>query len=269
MAEICMVGLFGVKGAYGPLILMFGLLIFTFLINFSLDASLGPLLYNLPRTVAADEALRKTGDSIFNTANIGETHDMVDFQDTEQQHTGYDSDFDPSNPEQVVHGEQTSRGVEGADRAAKLTATTAKTFARQKFNTSPIPALVAKIDFWTPWISPDPNVKPSFLLKFLHPEIFADYHILRQQIPEDIPETKYDDSVLKDAYSPPSLRKRPLRIWIPRDAAGVSKQEVAHSSKVLEITDEGSWLDDKGKISLDWEGEASKWVSRDWNMIKF
>lgn len=272
LSEICMVGLFGVKGAYGPLIMMFGLLIFTALIHISLNDALGPLLYNLPRTVAAEEALRKSGNSIFHAANLEDMHDAIDNQDAEEQHNGYDSDFDPSNPaEQVSHGEQNSRGVdvEGADAAFKLTTTTATSFARKKFEASLIPGLIAKFDFWTPWITPDPNIKPNFLLKFLHPEIFADYHILRQQVPENVPESIYEGSVLRDAYNPPSMRKRSPRIWIPRDAAGISRQEVAHSSKVIEVTDDGAWLDEKGGVSVDLEGEASRWVLRDWEGVKF
>jgi calcium permeable stress-gated cation channel len=272
LAEICMVGLFGVKGAYGPLILMFGLIIFTTLIHISLNDALGPLLYILPLTVAAEEALRKSGNSIFNAANLEDMHDANDVLDSELQHTGYDSDFDPSNPTDAVnHGEQSSRGVgvEGADAAIKLTTTTAASFAMKKYESSPIPALITKFDFWTHWISPDPNIKPNFLLKFLHPEIFADYHILRQQVPDDIPEFTYEDSVLRDAYSPPSMRKRSPRIWLPRDVAGISSQEVAHSSKVVEVTDEGAWLDAKGGVSADLEGETSRWVLRDWERVKF
>ncbi|TVY87416.1 Uncharacterized protein LAWI1_G006273, partial [Lachnellula willkommii] len=233
LAEICMIGLFGVKGAYGPLIMMFGLIIFTTLIHISLNDALGPLLYNLPRTVAAEETLRKSGNSLFNAANLDDMHDAIDVQDSELQHTGYDSDFDPSNPTDTVnHGDQSSRaGVEGVDAAIKLSTTTATSLARKKFETSPIPALIAKFDFWTPWISPDPNIKPNFLLKFLHPEIFADYHILRQQIPDDAtPGFAYEDSVLRDAYSSPSMRMRSPRIWLPRDVAGISRQEVAHSA---------------------------------------
>ncbi|KAI9795782.1 MAG: hypothetical protein M1825_001077, partial [Sarcosagium campestre] len=40
----------------------------------------------------------------------------------------------------------------------------------------------------------------------------------------------------------------PELLWIPRDAAGVSRQEVRHTSKVIPITDEGASLDEKNKI---------------------
>lgn len=84
-----------------------------------------------------------------------------------------------------------------------------------------------------------------------------------------MPESTYEESVLRDAYSPPSMRKRSPRIWLPRDAAGVSRQEVAHTAKVVEVTDEGAWLDAKGGVSVDFEGETSRWVLRDWERVKF
>jgi hypothetical protein len=62
LAEICLVGLFGVQGGYGPMVMTFGLLLVTTLINMSLNDALGPLIFNLPRTVAAEEALRLAGN---------------------------------------------------------------------------------------------------------------------------------------------------------------------------------------------------------------
>ena len=108
------------------------------------------------------------------------------------------------------------------------------------------------------------------LLKFLHPEVFQDYHVLRQLIPDSlVPDHTYDASILKDAFSPPSMRIRAPRLWIPRDDTGISRQEVAHSMKVIEITDQGAWLNEKGMVEVDVDGETSKWVIRDWELIKF
>lgn len=272
LAEICLVGLFGIGGAYGPLVMSFGLIIFTALVHISLSDALNPLLYSLPRTVAAEEALRQAGNNALDASNLQDKDDALEAHNAElRQDHGYDSDFDPSNPTDLAvdHGEQTSRVVEGADRAVNLTTTTVTSFARKKLRASPIPSFISKINFWSYWISPDPTKKPNFLLKFLHPEIFCDYHILREQIPEDVYEPTYEDSVLRDAYSPPSMRNRPPRIWIPQDAAGISKQEVAHSGKVIEITDQDAWLNDKGGMDVDLDGAISRWVVRDWEKVKF
>jgi hypothetical protein len=256
------------------MVMTFGLLLMTTLINMSLNDALGPLIFNLPRTVAAEEALRLAGNHPIDASNLADKNDAFDGHDAEiQQDVGYDSDFDPTDAVgQVSHGTQQSRGirdVEGVEGAVKLTTTTASGFLRKKWNASPLPGWIQRVDFWTYWISPDPNMKPNFFIKFLHPEIFSDYHILRQQLPEDIPEHTYEDSVLKDAFNPPSMRKRSPRLWIPRDAAGISRQEVAHCSKVIEITDHDAWLSEKGAVEVDVDGESSHWVVRDWERIKF
>jgi hypothetical protein len=262
LAEICLVGLFGLRQAFGPLVMMFGLLIFTFLIHLSLSDALSPLLFNLPRTLAVEEELRRNGHD---GLNLGE--DKGDFEpdvedpehsnaDQTNQDHGYDSDFDPSAPAEPIHDPSPpTRSIEGADKALNLTTSTVTSYVRVKIAKSPIPFLISKIDFWSYWVTPDPSVKPNFLLKFLHPEIFADYSVLRNQVPESWRngevEIVYEDGAVRDAYCVPSLRSRAPKLIIPRDPAGISAQEVAHSGKVIEITDEGAWLDRQGKLAVD------------------
>jgi hypothetical protein len=282
LAEICLVGLFGLKGAYGPLVLTFGLIIFSALVHISLDDALSPLMYNLPRTLAAEEELRKAGNHPWNAERLEDWHDKAAddalLAAEQAAEAVYDSDFDPSDPNDinVSHGNQTSRSfslpVEGADGAVKIGTSTLKGLLRSKIAQSPLPSLIQKIDFWTYWTSPDPNMpKPNFLIHFLHPEIFDDYHVLRDRIPDVLREIRveYDEGVLKDAYAPPAVRNKSPRLWIPRDPAGVSRQEVEHSNKVIELRDEGAWIDEKGVLSVDLEGKVEKWVLRDWERVRF
>ncbi|KAE8446486.1 hypothetical protein EG329_011949 [Mollisiaceae sp. DMI_Dod_QoI] len=383
LAEICLIGLFGIKGAYGPVVLMFGLVIFSALFHVSLNDALSPLLYNLPRTLAAEEELLKAGNHPLAAENLEDKHDhdndfAPNLDPEDGGNVGYDSDFDPSDPTDVSHGQQSSRGgipVEGADKIVSLSAGTLKSAMRKKYYSSPIPGWMERIDFWSPWMYPvaaqDPK-KVNFALKWLHPEVFCNYHILRAGIPAELynldasdptfsdpassskpagskllasispgvpsstptspqtqprdsiisnptspiwqqnhtatnpnafspispisstypppsssqmspqtqtqnsslqnhnftnPPTKgvhtYSPSLLKDAFSPPSMRKRSPRLWIPRDAAGVSVQEVAHSNKVIEMSDEGAWLDERGRLAVDLGGESDRtgrWV---------
>jgi calcium permeable stress-gated cation channel len=276
LSEICLLGLFGLKGAYGPVVMTFGLIIFTSLIHISLNDALSPLLYNLPRTLAAEEELRKLGNDPFLALNLTDAHDSqaLDTEDCAEQ--GYDSDFDPSDPMDLVvdHGEQQSRSgieipVEGADKALSLSTRTLSSLIKKKVNKTPIPVFLAAIDFWSAWITPDPNQNPNFIMRWLHPEVFESYHILRDEMPRELreldPNASYEgsDIVLKDAYAPPSIREKSPRLWIPRDPAGVSRQEVAHSSRVIEISDEGASLDEKGRLGVDLEGETERWVMRE------
>ena len=256
LAEICMVGLFSLRQAFGPLVMMLGLLTFTFLLNMSLSDALSPLMFNLPRTLAIEEELRRNGhDGLNLSEDKGDFTPDVEDPTADEGH-GYDSDFDPSAPIEPTHDPSPpTRSIEGADRALNLSKSTVTSYVRVKMAKSPIPSFMSKIDFWSPWITPDPSVKPNFLLKFLHPEVFADYSVLRNQVPESWRngevEISYEGGTVREAYCVPSLRKRAPRLIIPRDPAGVSVQEVAHSGKVIQITDEGAWLDREGQLVVD------------------
>lgn len=55
LAEVCMIGLFAIKAAVGPLILMALFTVFTVLAHISLNDALGPVVSYLPRTLEAEE----------------------------------------------------------------------------------------------------------------------------------------------------------------------------------------------------------------------
>lgn len=245
----------------------------------SLGDALSPLLVNLPRTLVAEEELRKQGNHPFLAANLVDKNDAdaILTQDAEEGGAqGYDSDFNPSDPTDITidHGEQTSRGlvaIEGADQAFDLTSTTVRSMMKKKLDATPFPELLRRLDFWSAWITPDPNVQPNFVMKWLHPEIFDSYHVLRDAMPTELREMEmqYGEGVLRGAYSKSSVRDKSPRLWIPRDEGGVSVQEVMHSGRVVEISDQGAWLDDKGRLVVDMEGEMSRWVRRDWEGVRF
>ncbi|KAH8884814.1 DUF221-domain-containing protein [Thozetella sp. PMI_491] len=95
--------------------------------------------------------------------------------------------------------------------------------------------------------------KPGKLSKFLKPWVYSDYHTLRGLLPEGAAHNRsiYSEEIGRDAYYPPSITSVPPLLWIPSDGAGISKQEVAHTSKVIAITDEGCELDEKGNLVWD------------------
>ena len=100
---------------------------------------------------------------------------------------------------------------------------------------------------------PPPHKKPNILTKWLHPERYSDYQTLRRLVPRDFAEINYSPEVESSAYHNPAVKSPPPLLWIPRDSMGISRQEVAHTSKVISITDEGATFDDKGKIFWDTE----------------
>ena len=323
-----MIGLFGLKGAYGPLVVTFGLVIFSALIHVSLNQALSPLLFNLPRTLAVEEELRRMGNpgylaEVFSDVNdplhnggSSEAGKLEDGDDHPDADAGYDSDFDPSSssphtntnadsadPDLDQHGEQHSRSLkpEGTDRMLTLSHRTLLTLLKSQYHSSPLPSLIAHLDFWTYWIAPpaptSENPKAAnFLLAFLHPEIFADYHILRAQIPPEIAEVdvtaQYTPEVLKDAYSPPAMRMRMPRIWIPRDGVGggVSGQESRHcnggrvggrwkgggrdgkgdGTSGVECREQEAWIDERtGQIRCELEGSVESWTVERGERVRF
>lgn len=96
----------------------------------------------------------------------------------------------------------------------------------------------------------------NFFVKFLKPWIYADYETLRKLVPQEdsIGTFEYSDDISVNAYFPPSVTSTAPILWIPEDPAGVSKQEVAQTGKVIGISDEGCYLDEKNKIQWDTEG---------------
>jgi hypothetical protein len=274
LAEFCLFGLFLVALALGPVVIMVMMLVFTALVHVSLNEALGPLLDNLPKTLTNQAS--GGGVKVKAEDTLPDPETLVD---------PYDSDFDPSEQTFVHHGVQQTRliPIEGVDGAVDVMGETVADKLKQKLdNTFGFSALITKVDFWTHWISPDPAIqKPGFLLKWLHPEIFSDYFILRTQIPLDLPDPvlDYTEEMKRDVFFPPCVRDWEGRevseageagarkgrglsggelrcLWIPSDDARVSEQEARHSGETVAMTDVGAWLDDKGRVMLDFERES-------------
>ncbi len=101
--------------------------------------------------------------------------------------------------------------------------------------------------------------KGNMFSKFLLPWVYADYPTLRQLVPhaDDIDVLHlYTPEVSSNAYYPPSVTSIVPLLWIPEDKAGISKQEITHTSRITPITDEGCELDDKNKLV--WDREATR-----------
>ncbi|KAB8235817.1 putative DUF221 domain protein [Aspergillus alliaceus] len=98
---------------------------------------------------------------------------------------------------------------------------------------------------------PVPEPEGNFLTKYLRPDKYSSYAQLRRLVPNAYSATSYAPEVERDAYFHPSITSQPPLLWIPRDELGVSKQEIKHTARVIPITDEDAWLDEKNKIHWD------------------
>ncbi|KAJ6041398.1 uncharacterized protein N7446_010714 [Penicillium canescens] len=97
--------------------------------------------------------------------------------------------------------------------------------------------------------APSTTPKANIFTKFLRPDRYNSYHEMRKLVPTTEIMPTYSAEAERDAYRHPSITAQPPLLWIPRDALGVSSQEVAHTMRVIPITDEDSWLDENCKIS--------------------
>ncbi|TGO11910.1 hypothetical protein BTUL_0098g00110 [Botrytis tulipae] len=305
LAEICLIGLFGLRSAFGPLVIMFGLTIFTALIHISLNEALGPLLWNLPRTLAVEELYRglafnsdlqtpmptmnrgnvQNGDENENsffpmqTPEQTQSHPVVSTYIShrtsttpnphptisEENEPGFenhknssntsphdDSDSDQEDEDETdIHdpnpqSRSAAKRIEGLPHLSKLTLTFLLHALKSKIQPH-LHRVTPYLTYLTPLISPiyDPSSPPNFFIKFLHPEIFSDYHILRSltaSLPLMPSGFEYTQKQHEDAYFPPCVtRGRDPKLWIPRDEAGVSRQECEHVRKFAgtECSDEG------------------------------
>ncbi|KIH93215.1 hypothetical protein SPBR_02207 [Sporothrix brasiliensis 5110] len=120
LAEVCLIGLFSIQSAVGPVILMIMFLVFTFLVHISLNDAVSPLLYSLPRTLALDDqdlaaghedlrrqAEREAAEAAASSANSGGLN--ADYYNIEE---GYGDDND--SDDDLHAGPVTNRGVDGA-----------------------------------------------------------------------------------------------------------------------------------------------------------
>ena len=78
-------------------------------------------------------------------------------------------------------------------------------------------------------------------------------HILSPHLAE--PVRPYTAEERRLAFLHPALISECPIVWIPKDNYGISRQEIADTDKEVgrgfTITDEGTWMDEKGSIEWD------------------
>ncbi|KAM6516516.1 hypothetical protein FALCPG4_014700 [Fusarium falciforme] len=270
LAEICMIGLFALKFAFPPMVMMLIFLIITGLVHLSLRDSISPLLTNLPQTLSLEEELQQEEKAaaearLQEAAESGQagTGTAASYFDTQQNFGEEEMEDAPSEDEDehTHEGPQSSRAVEGAGGLKLLTTEWIKSMTKEKLKTEAKEAEQGPVmKFLNKWIlvrgneSSESDQPPTFVKRFFHPEIYEDFIALRKLIHvEDQPEFDYEVDEKLSNYWPPELwRPKPV-LWIPRDDARVSRQEVAHTRKITPITDVGVSLNERGLVVVDVE----------------
>ncbi|GAO13626.1 hypothetical protein UVI_02017350 [Ustilaginoidea virens] len=271
LAEVCLIGLFALKLAFAPLALMVIFFVFTGLVHFSLSDAIAPLLLNLPQTlplegeIQEEERAKALREKELASARLEQAGDAVgaanDYYDTEQvfgdEESFAQSDDEDEDEEEEGHSgdEHEITGTRAVEGAASIGATLKdwlKNRSRSKINKeiskSGIIEFLDKLGLW----KLDKNASgepPGFLARWLHPEEYEDFVALRNTIPSDqFPPVEYPPEFRKRCYLAPEMWAPKPTLWIPRDEARVSRQEVTHTKIYTPISDKGADLDGKGRV---------------------
>lgn len=197
IGELCLVGLFGLRKAKGPGILLVVLFFGTIAYNVLTNRRLKPLEDHFP-----DELLSEDGG-------------------------------DPEQRPLLARMEGES-GTSGADQ--------------ESHDESRIQQLGREIRVPRQVLDP--------LARFFEPHVYASQQamraFLRHTAAETDPLPRYNEDDIQNAYQNPSLRTKTPVIWLPKDGNGLSKKEVDDLAKEgIEATDEGAWVDAKGKVDFE------------------
>lgn len=140
---------------------------------------------------------------------------------------GADVEIEEANKE-VTNGADATNGTNGESAAAKKAMPNGSDYGVQK-------------------------KKGNMFTRFLKPWIFSDYATLRHWVPQEQNVTfaqfqELGEENERNAYFPPSVNSEAPHLWIPRDPLGVSRHEIALTSKVIPISDKAAHLDEKNKV---------------------
>ncbi|KAK3399509.1 hypothetical protein B0T20DRAFT_392525 [Sordaria brevicollis] len=321
IAEICLIGLFALKKAFGPMLLMILFFGFCAITHYSLSSALSPLLASLPQTLAKEKQhgqIAEDGDGddhilpsapqptplgpapldptpglsgsaadYYNTTTTPSSNIPTEvlggsaadyYTSTSFDYT--DPSSDPSDPEppglydsDTFDPDTTGlRGLEGSSSLRYSLTQFAKTTLQSHLSTlkasangtgppgrlSPFTRLLFQIHRF---LTPDPTItNPNLIQRWLHPSVYADFRTLAKKLGNG-PGPGPDEWELprgyeiKRGYYPPEMWKAAPRLWIPRDRARVSRQEVRHNVVAgVWCSDGGCWLDDGS-----WTGEEAEW----------
>ena len=266
LAEICLIGLFALNFAFGPLLLMVLFALFTVVVHLAINDAIAPLIQNLPQTMEVEAEIQEEVQAgAAGASEDTQLHGAAnDYYDTEQTY-GDEGDQIEEEAEEVEsedeHGPVTgTRGLEGASSVQAAALQWLRGMSKEKMNSeidsAGLSSFATKLSTYNPLSSSNPN----FLSKWLHPEVYEDFLALRATLklssPQEEPDWPLPDDHQQERaaeYRPPEMWLPKPTIWLPQDEARVSRQEVAHNTKSIPTSDEAAWLDENGKILVELE----------------
>ncbi|KAH6894584.1 hypothetical protein B0T10DRAFT_536687 [Thelonectria olida] len=224
-AEIYLIALFAVKGAPGQLALMALLLFISFL-------AIKPLLHRFPRS------LNSVGEGLESLSAVDLSMDNEATAFLERHNAGRNVDTATSEATSA------SGGSEPATPAGSLTnKSTTRTFALEDEE--------SRLSRSSTAVQSRARSTLSRLTGWFRAETYQDFRSFQHLFFDTPMEEDFPKRYAAQRYCPPETWLPKPKLWIPRDGALVSQQEVAETSKVIPITDEACWLDGKTRVQFD------------------
>lgn len=246
LGEVCLLGLFVVSKAWGPIVLEAIMLGVTVFVHINLNAAFDKLMQVVPvDTMKPLDGVSETasykrptffGDEFIKAAN----QEVVDSKAMER------SAIDPVELEFL--GPDAGNGA-GVGNNIQLEDLNRLSLDHVRYG-AVVPLLA------------DGDTKPvppaSFLKRFFQPHIYSSYKVVKNRVPDiynfSDPNDINDPYLLSHAYDYPAITARCPYLWVPQDKYGWSTAEINKFKGVIDISNKGAVFDDKGKVV--WKGDS-------------
>ncbi|KAI5304011.1 hypothetical protein KEM56_006959 [Ascosphaera pollenicola] len=275
LAEVCLLGLFAIKGAIGPLVMMILSLIATALGHIALNEALRPLLEGLPKSLDEEEVEEAEEEDLNDDMSIASGDGNI-FQrairvavkispktsrnlrtktpEVSSSSSTVDS-YGPPAPLSVGTGSSTTVNNCSSYDKKRTPIPPPSTCPLQQVQSPPrlVRTQTHRLDVTPKEFFTEPRKSFSRFFKwFCRPDIYANPLFLSKKVRRDNPDP-YDATLINHAYFPPSVRSPNPLLWIPHDVGGVSSHEVRETTKngIIHMTDDECHLNDKNKVIWD------------------
>lgn len=264
LAEICLLGLFVVAKAWGPLVLEVIMIIITVFVQLGLQSAFAPLIANLPRDLLAKTAakgnnrnsagiygggdepvLNHTNPSYGTSYNQQQPTGVLDHphdNTTRSPYTnGYNNGYNNQQPQPVI--------LEKPNHLAE------ESISSSGGGAVPVTSQ-SKLESGDRGISPRQNM--SMAVRYFKPHIYLEPSVVQSEFlthrfrEAPMALTREEES---GAYANPAITAINPVVWIPRDPWGLSQTEVRElRGHEVNAYDEGAWFDinAKKKVSMEW-----------------
>ncbi|KAH3679026.1 hypothetical protein WICMUC_001221 [Wickerhamomyces mucosus] len=245
LGELCLLALFAVSKAWGPLIIEAILVGITVFVHVNLNLAFDKLLLVVPVDTMKPLDGKSTTSSYRKPTFFGEeqTHYTTNNSSTENY---YESSL-KNKRDSYLNSSIIRDSLSPNDGAVELEDLNRLSLDHQRHGAT-VP-LLADGDHTV--IPPAP-----FWKRFFQPHIYASYKGVKTRIPDIYNFTDPNDitepTLIENSYNYPAVSAKCPYLWIPRDKYGWSTAEIEKFRGIIEISDEGSFWNEKGKI--EWEG---------------